>query len=291
MKYDPKKLTYGDALRISTANMTVTVEDENRQHVTGKLKHIGPNDALAGDDLALRDLIALALIITDNEYFVVCDDDERILCPDIRFDHDLNVTWNTIISIEENPDDGKELDVSEWKAKLVKDETPTAVVDKTTTDTQAEEWEADLPKANGIYKAATGSVWLHSGGTWTPILNCHGNIPPSALQQSNPEFAISSHKAHRWPFEREVEKKLPTRPGFYRNKDKTSVYYLDSCGVWKLIAYMGPDFDLQMKDPWDSPLVPVFDGEVVSERRVRNDMPLHYYKLGLKQPKEDKENS
>lgn len=291
MKYNPKKLTYGDALRISTANMTVTVEDENGQHVTGKLKHIGPNDALAGDNLALRDLIALALITTSNEYFVVRDDDERILCPAIRFDHDLNVTWNTIISIEENPDDGKELDVSEWKAKLFTDETPTAVVDKTTTDTQAEEWEADLPKANGIYKAATGSVWLHSGDTWTPILNCHGNIPPSALQQSNPEFAISSHKAHRWPFEREVEKKLPTRPGFYRNKDKTSVYYLDSYGVWKLIAYMCPDFDLQLKDPWDCPSVPVLSGEVVSEKQVRNDMPLHYYKLGLKQPKEDKENS
>lgn len=291
MKYNPKKLTYGDALRIATTNMTVTVEDENRQHVTGKLKHIGPNDALAGDNLALRDLIALALIITDNEYFVVRDDDERILCPAIRFDHDLNVTWNTIISIEENPDDGKELDVSEWKAKLFTDETPTADVDKTTTDTQAEKWEADLPKANGIYKAATGSVWLHSGDTWTPILNCHGNIPPSALQQSNPEFAISSHKAHRWPFEREVEKKLPTRPGFYRNKDKTSVYYLDSYGVWKLIAYMCPDFDLQLKDPWDCPSVPVLSGEVVSEKQVRNDMPLHYYKLGLKQPKEDKENS
>lgn len=292
MKYDPKKLTYGDALRISTANMTVTVEDENRQHVTGKLKHIGPNDALAGDNLALRDLIALALIITDNEYFVVCDDDERILCPAIRFDRDLNVTWNTIISIEENPDDGVELDVSEWKAKLFTDETPTAVVDKTTTDTQAEKWEADLPKANGIYKAATGSVWLHSGDTWTPILNCHGNIPPSALQQSNPEFAISSHKAHRWPFEREVEKKLPTRPGFYRNKDKTSVYYLDSYGVWKLIAYMGPDFDSHsLKDPWKSQFIPVLSGEVMSERHVRNDMPLHYCTLGLKQPKEDKENS
>lgn len=291
MKYNPKKLTYGDALRIATTNMTVTVEDENRQHVTGKLKHIGPNDALAGDNLALRDLIALALIITDNEYFVVRDDDERILCPAIRFDRDLNVTWNTIISIEENPDDGVELDVSEWKAKLFTDETPTADVDKTTTDTQAEKWEADLPKANGIYKAATGSVWLHSGDTWTPILNCHGNIPPSALQQSNPEFAISSHKAHRWPFERETEKKLPTRPGFYRNKDKTSAYYLDSSGVWKLIAYMGPDFDLQLKDPWDCPSVPVLSGEVVSEKQVRNDMPLHYYKLGLKQPKEDKENS
>lgn len=291
MKYDPKKLTYGDALRISTANMTVTVEDENGQHVTGKLKHIGPNDALAGDNLALRDLILLALITTSNEYFVVRDDDGGILCPAIRFDRDLNVTWNTIISIEENPDDGKELDVSEWKAKLFTDETPTVVVDKTTTDTQAEEWEADLPKANGIYKAATGSVWLHSGDTWTPILNCHGNIPPSALQQSNPEFAISSHKAHRWPFEREVEKKLPTRPGFYRNKDKTSVYYLDSYGVWKLIAYMCPDFDLQLKDQWDCPSVPVLSGEVVSEKQVRNDMPLHYYKLGLKQPKEDKENS
>lgn len=291
MKYDPKKLTYGDALRISTANMTVTVEDENGQHVTGKLKHIGPNDALAGDNLALRDLIALALITTSNEYFVVRDDDGGILCPAIRFDRDLNVTWNTIISIEENPDDGVELDVSEWKAKLFTDETPTAVVDKTTTDTQAEKWEADLPKANGIYKAATGSVWLHSGDTWTPILNCHGNIPPSALQQSNPEFAISSHKAHRWPFEREVEKKLPTRPGFYRNKDKTSVYYLDSYGVWKLIAYMCHDFDLQLKDPWDCPSVPVLSGEVVSEKQVRNDMPLHYYKLGLKQPKEDKENS
>lgn len=291
MKYNPKKLTYDDALRISTANMTVTVEDENGQHVTGKLKHLGPNDALAGDNLALRDLILLALITTSNEYFVVRDDDGGILCPAIRFDRDLNVTWNTIISIEENPDDGKELDVSEWKAKLFTDETPTAVVDKTTTDTQAEEWEADLPKANGIYKAATGSVWLHSGDTWTPILNCHGNIPPSALQQSNPEFAISSHKAHRWPFEREVEKKLPTRPGFYRNKDKTSVYYLDSYGVWKLIAYMCPDFDLQLKDPWDCPSVPVLSGEVVSEKQVRNDMPLHYYKLGLKQPKEDKENS
>lgn len=291
MKYNPKKLTYDDALRISTANMTVTVEDENGQHVTGKLKHIGPNDALAGDNLAFRDLILLALITTSNEYFVVRDDDGGILCPAIRFDRDLNVTWNTIISIEENPDDGKELDVSEWKAKLFTDETPTAVVDKTTTDTQAEEWEADLPKANGIYKAATGSVWLHSGDTWTPILNCHGNIPPSALQQSNPEFAISSHKAHRWPFEREAEKKLPTRPGFYRNKDKTSVYYLDSYGVWKLIAYMCPDFDLQLKDPWDCPSVPVLSGEVVSEKQVRNDMPLHYYKLGLKQPKEDKENS
>lgn len=291
MKYNPKKLTYGDALRIATANMTVTVEDENGQHVTGKLKHIGPNDALAGDNLALRDLIALALITTSNEYFVVRDDDGGILCPAIRFDRDLNVTWNTIISIEENPDDGVELDFSEWKTKLVKDETPTADVDKPTTDTQAEEWEADLPKTNGIYKAATGSVWLHSGDTWTPILNCHGNIPPSALQQSNPEFAISSHKAHRWPFEREVEKKLPTRPGFYRNKDKTSVYYLDSYGVWKLIAYMCPDFDLQLKDPWDCPSVPVLSGEVVSEKQVRNDMPLHYYKLGLKQPKEDKENS
>lgn len=291
MKYDPKKLTYGDALRIATANMTVTVEDENGQHVTGKLKHLGPNDALAGDNLELRVLILLALTTTSNEYFVVRDDDGGILCPAIRFDRDLNVTWNTIISIEENPDDGVELDVSEWKAKLFTDETPTAVVDKTTTDTQAEEWEADLPKANGIYKAATGSVWLHSGDTWTPILNRHGNIPPSALQQSNPEFAISSHKAHRWPFEREAEKKLPTRPGFYRNKDKTSVYYLDSYGVWKLIAYMCPDFDLQLKDPWDCPSVPVLSGEVVSEKQVRNDMPLHYYKLGLKQPKEDKENS
>lgn len=291
MKYDPKKLTYGDALRIATANMTVTVEDGNGQHVTGKLKHLDMDDALACDNPALRDLMALSLIISDNEYFVVRDDDGGILCPAIRFDHDLNVTWNTIISIEENPDDGKELDVSEWKAKLFTDETPTVVVDKTTTDTQAEEWEADLPKANGIYKAATGSVWLHSGDTWTPILNCHGNIPPSALQQSNPEFAISSHKAHRWPFEREVEKKLPTRPGFYRNKDKTSVYYLDSYGVWKLIAYMCPDFDLQLKDPWDCPSVPVLSGEVVSEKQVRNDMPLHYYKLGLKQPKEDKENS
>ena len=78
MKYNPKKLTYGDALRIATANMTVTVEDEDRQHVTGKPKHIGPNDALAGDDLALRQISqALALIITDNEYFVVCDDDEE----------------------------------------------------------------------------------------------------------------------------------------------------------------------------------------------------------------------
>lgn len=291
MKYDPKKLTYGDALRISTANMTVTVEVGGVLHVTGKLKKLTYGDALACDDPALRDLMALSLIISDNEYFVVRDDDGGILCPAIRFDRDLNVTWNTIISIEENPDDGEELDFSELKTKLVKDETPTAVVDKTTTDTQAEEWEADLPKANGIYKAATGSVWLHSGDTWTPILNCHGNIPPSALQQSNPEFAISSHKAHRWPFEREVEKKLPTRPGFYRNKDKTSVYYLDSYGVWKLIAYMCPDFDLQLKDPWDCPSVPVLSGEVVSEKQVRNDMPLHYYKLGLKQPKEDKENS
>lgn len=291
MKYNPKKLTYDDALRIATANMTVTVEDENRQHVTGKLKHIGPNDALAGDNLALRDLILLALITTSNEYFVVRDDDERILCPAIRFDRDLNVTWNTIISIEENPDDGKELDFSEWKTELVKQETPEDGTSMDASYEKAKEWESELPKANGIYRSATGSVWLHSGDTWTPILNRHGNIPPKALQQSNLEFAISSHKAHRWPFEREVEKKLPTRPGFYRNKDKTNLYHLDSSGVWKLIAYMCPDFDLQLKDPWDCPSVPVLSGEVVSEKQVRNDMPLHYYKLGLKQPKEDKENS
>lgn len=286
MKYNPKKLTYGDALRISTANMTVTVEDENGQHVTGKLKHIGPNDALAGDNLVLRDLILLALITTSNEYFMVCDDDERILCPAIRFDRDLNVTWNTIISIEENPDDGVELDFADWKATLVKVETPTADVDKPTDDTQAEEWEKQLPKANGFYKAATGSVWLHAGDTWTPILDHHGNVPPHALQQTTEAFAVSSGHSKRFPFERLSEKKLPTRPGFYRNKDKTNLYHLDSCGVWKLIAYMGPDFNLQMKDPYDSPLVPVFGGEVVSERRVRNDMPLHYCTLGLKQPKE-----
>lgn len=285
MKYNPKKLTYGDALRISTANMTVTVEDENGQHVTGKLKHIGPNDALAGDNLALRDLIALALITTSNEYFMVCDDDERILCPAIRFDRDLNVTWNTIISIEENPDDGVELDFADWKATLVKVET-SADEDKPTDDTQAEEWEKQLPKANGFYKAATGSVWLHTGDTWTPILDHHGNVPPHALQQTTEAFAVSSGHSKRFPFERLCEKPLPTRPGFYRNKDKTNLYHLNSCGVWKLIAYMGPDFDLQMKDPWTSPLVPAFDGEAVSERRVRNDMPLHYCTLGLKQPKE-----
>ncbi|CDC14527.1 putative uncharacterized protein [Bifidobacterium pseudocatenulatum CAG:263] len=276
MKYDPKKLTYGDALRISTANMTVTVEVGGVQHVAGKLKHIDMDDALACDDPALRDLMALSLIITDNEYFVVRDDDKGILCPAIRFDRDLNVTWNTIISIEENPDDGVELDVSDWKATLVKVETPTA----------DEEWEKQLPKANGFYKAATGSVWLHTGDTWTPILDHHGNVPPHALQQTTEAFAVSSGHSKRFPFERLSEKKLPTRPGFYRNKDKTNLYHLNSCGVWKLIAYMGPDFDLQMKDPWDSPLVPVFGGEVVSERRVRNDMPLHYCTLGLKQPKE-----
>lgn len=116
MKYDPKKLTYGDALRISTANMTVTVEVGGVQHVTGKLKHLHMDYALACDDPALRDLMALSLIISDNEYFVVRDDDKGILCPAIRFDHDLNVTWNTIISIEENPDDGVELDFADWKA-------------------------------------------------------------------------------------------------------------------------------------------------------------------------------
>lgn len=286
MKYDPKKLTYGDALNISTANMTVTVEVKGGQPVTGKLKHFDMDDALACDIPALRDLMALSLIILDNEYFVVRDDDEGILCPAIRFDHDLNVTWNTIISIEENPDDGEELDFADWKATLVKDETPTADVDKPTTDTQAEEWEKQLPKANGFYKAATGSVWLHTGDTWTPILNHHGNVPPNALQQTTEAFAVSSGHSKRFPFERLSEKKLPTRPGFYRNKDKTNLYHLNSCGVWKLIAYMGPDFNLQMKDPWDSPLVPVLGGEVVSERRVRNDMPLHYCTLGLEQPKE-----
>ena len=265
--------------------MTVTV-NAGGVHVTGKLKHLDMDDALACDDPALRDLMALSLIITDNEYFVVRDDDKGTLCPAIRFDHDLNVTWNTIISIEENPDDGVELDFADWKATLVKVETPTADEDKTTTDTQAEEWEKQLPKANGFYKAATGSVWLHTGDTWTPILDHHGNVPPHALQQTTEAFAVSSGHSKRFPFERLSEKKLPTRPGFYRNKDKTNLYHLNSCGVWKLIAYMGPDFNLQMKDPWDSPLVPVFGGETVSERRVRNDMPLHYCTLGLKQPKE-----
>ena len=282
MKYDPKKLTYGDALNISTANMTVTVEAKGEQPVTGKLKHLDMADALACDNPAIRDLMALSLITSDNEYFVVRDDDGGIPCPAIRFDHDLNVTWNTIISIEENPDDGVEL----WKATLVKVDTPTADVDKPTTDTQAEEWEKQLPKANGFYKAATGSVWLHTGDTWTPILDHHGNVPPQALQQTTEAFAVSSGHSKRFPFERLCEKRLPTRPGFYRNKDKTNLYHLNSCGVWKLIAYMGPDFDLQMKDPWDSPFVPVLGGEAVSERRVRNDMPLHYCTLGLKQPKE-----
>ena len=36
MKYDPKKLTYGDALRIATANMTVTVEDKNGQQLSDR---------------------------------------------------------------------------------------------------------------------------------------------------------------------------------------------------------------------------------------------------------------
>ena len=203
MKYNPKKLTYGDALGIATANMTVTVEDENGQHVTGKLKHLGPNDALAGDNLELRVLITLALTTTSNEYFVVRDDDGGILCPAIRFDHDLNVTWNTIISIEENPDDGVELDLADWKATLVKVETPTADVDKPTTDTQAEEWEKQLPKANGFYKAATGSVWLHAGDTWTPIRRTPCSRPPrhspSAAAIRNDSRSNASARSHCRP--------------------------------------------------------------------------------------------
>ena len=160
-------------------------------------------------------------------------------------------------------------------------------MDKPTTDTQAEEWEKQLPKANGFYKAATGSVWLHSGDTWTPILNRHGNVPPQALQQTTEAFAVSSGHSKRFPFERLCEKRLPTRPGFYRNKDKTNLYHLNSCGVWKLIAYMGPGFDSHsLKDPWKSQFIPALSGEVMSERDVRNDMPLHYCTLGLKQPKE-----
>lgn len=292
MKYDPKKLTYGDALRIATANMTVTVEVGGVQHVTGKLKHIGPNDAFAEDNLALRDLIALALIITDNEYFVVRDDDERILCPAIRFDRDLNVTWNTIISIEENPDDGVELDVSEWKAKLLTDETPTAVVDKTTTDTQAEKWEADLPKANGIYKAATGSVWLHSGNMWTPILNRYGNVPPSATPQDETGFAISSHKAKRFPFEKVNLAKLPTEEGYYLSKDRTKLFLLDRDGFWTLVAYMGARLDdgyfadTDKCSPCDDlEYVPVASHLRVTERNMREYAPLSKAKLGLRKPR------
>lgn len=289
MKYDPKHLTYEDALEIEKRGLAVTAKSfEDGSTHTGPLRHMTLSDVLKSADIDTRLMMIAAITTSGLEYFYIAvrEPGFNYDLPAIVFRRDGGIDDNYIIGIEGQSTSGVEINADELMDRLVKQETPTADADKTTTDTQAEEWEADLPKANGIYKAATGSVWLHSGDTWTPILNCHGNIPPSALQQSNPEFAISSHKAHRWPFEREVEKKLPTRPGFYRNKDKTSVYYLDSCGVWKLIAYMGPDFNLQMKDPYDSPLVPVFGGEVVSERRVRNDMPLHYCTLGLKQPKE-----
>lgn len=288
MKYDPKKLTYGDALRIATANLTVTAEDKDGQHVTGKLKHIGLNDALEGDNLAIRDLIAIALITTNNEYFVVRHDDGRILCPAIRFDGDLNVTWNKLVSIEENTDDGEELDFSEWKTKLVKDETPTATVDKPTTDTQAEEWEAKLPKANGFYKAATGSVWLHTGDVWTPILNHYGNVPPNALQQTTEAFAVSSGHSKRFPFERLCEKPLPTKPGWYKSADKTTLFHLDEFGVWRMVAYMAPTFStLAGNGEWKTKYVPMQVDEIMPESKMRQYMPLIHYMLGLKQPKEE----
>lgn len=294
MKYDPKHLTYEDALEIEKRGLAVTAKNfEDGSPHTGPLRHMTLSDALKSADMETRLMMIAAITTSGLEYFYIAvrEPGFNYDLPAIVFRRDGSIDDNYIIGIEDQSTSGVEINADELMDRLVKQETPAADVDKPTTDTQAEEWEKQLPKANGFYKAATGSVWLHAGDTWTPILDHHGNVPPHALQQTTEAFAVSSGHSKRFPFERLSEKPLPTRPGFYRNKDKTSVYYLDSYGVWKLIAYMCPDFDLQLKDLWDCPSVPVLSGEVVSEKQVRNDMPLHYYKLGLKQPKEDKENS
>ena len=176
--------------------------------------------------------------------------------------------------------------------RLVKQETPAADADKSTSDRQTDEWKAKLPKGLGIYKAATGSVWLHSGNMWTPILNRYGNVPPSATPQDETGFAISSHKAKRFPFEKVNLAKLPTEEGYYLSKDRTKLFLLDRDGFWTLVAYMGARLDdgyfadTDKCSPCDDlEYVPVASHLRVTERNMREYAPLSKAKLGLRKPR------
>ena len=295
MKYDPKHLTYEDALEIEKRGLAVTAKNfEDGSPHTGPLRHMTLSDALKSADMETRLMMIAAITTSGLEYFYIAvrEPGFNYDLPAIVFRRDGSIDDNYIIGSEDQSTSGVEINADELMDRLVKQETPAADADKSTSDRQTDEWKAKLPKGLGIYKAATGSVWLHSGNMWTPILNRYGNVPPSATPQDETGFAISSHKAKRFPFEKVNLAKLPTEEGYYLSKDRTKLFLLDRDGFWTLVAYMGARLDdgyfadTDKCSPCDDlEYVPVASHLRVTERNMREYAPLSKAKLGLRKPR------
>lgn len=298
-KYDPEHLTKDDLDQIAARHLTVTVTSPYGMSYRGKVKQLDSDDVFEVEKIDRMSAVFLDEMLFSDLYlyyilYPVGTFHDDIPTPAIAFSKttlETDVVHNFITAIDDaniDEHEGEEITADELKAKLVEQETPEDGTAMDASAKKAKKWEAKLPKANGFYKAATGSVWLLTGDVWTPILNHYGNVPPNALQQTTEAFAVSSGHSKRFPFERLCEKPLPTKPGWYKSADKTTLFHLDEFGVWRMTAYMAPTFStLAGNGEWKTKYVPMQVDEIMPESKMRQYMPLIHYMLGLKQPKEE----
>ena len=164
--------------------------------------------------------------------------------------------------MEQEKEKGMELSSDEFM-KLLKERKPSDDFD----DTMIEAAMKQLPHKPGLYMASTGSIWQYSRGMFTTVKTHDTFFPPADRRQNERQFARTSLESGRFPFHDYI---LPDEPGYYRSADKTRLYYLDSGGVWKLVAAALTPIEQYVENTH----VCNYTSAWVSENNVRKDTPL-----------------
>lgn len=164
MKYDPKHLTYEDALEIEKRGLAVTAKNfEDGSPHTGPLRHMTLSDALKSADMETRLMMIAAITTSGLEYFYIAvrEPGFNYDLPAIVFRRDGSIDDNYIIGIEDQSTSGVEINADELMDRLVKQETPAADADKSTSDRQTDEWKASSRRASASTRprpAACGCI-------------------------------------------------------------------------------------------------------------------------------------
>lgn len=164
--------------------------------------------------------------------------------------------------MEQEKAKGMELSSDEFM-KLLKERKPSDDFDDTMIDAAMEQ----LPHKPGLYMAQDDSIWLFDGNYFSLVREKDKSFPSPSRVYRIRRFARESVESGRFPFHDYI---LPDEPGYYRSADKTRLYYLDSGGVWKLVAA-----DLTPIDQYvENTHVCNYTSAWVSENNVRKDTPL-----------------
>lgn len=164
--------------------------------------------------------------------------------------------------MEQEKAKGMELSSDEFM-KLLKERKPSDDFDDTMIDAAMEQ----LPHKPGLYMAQDDSIWLFDGDYFSLVREKDKSFPSPSRVYRIRRFARESVESGRFPFHDYI---LPDEPGYYRSADKTRLYYLDSGGVWKLVAAALTPIEQYVEDT----CVCNYASAWVSENIVRKDTPL-----------------